>query len=81
MIAEDPPDSGPDRSIKHGETYTHEKHGRVEVEGIWRGVSEVDSAHNTAENGTIIIRYSCENGPAELIDTLDEFLDATEESE
>lgn len=70
-------DSGSDseRAVERGETYNHREHGPVEVEGIWRGVSEVDSARNATENDTIIVRYSVVEEPLDgLIDTLDEFL-------
>lgn len=69
--------------IRLGETYDHADYGPVEVTGIWRGVSEVDSAHNTSEEGTIIVRYVRENegrgGVGELVDPVDEFFKAVEE--
>lgn len=70
------------RVVKRGETYEHSEYGPVEVEGIWRGVDKVDSAHNAAESDTIIVRYSGDSDHVDsLIDTLDEFFAAIEDSD
>lgn len=73
-------DSDAKKTVERGKTYNHSEYGRVEVTGIWRGVNQVDSAHNTKENDMIIVRYS-RGGKliSELTDTLDEFLEAIED--
>lgn len=75
------PESDAERVIERGKAYNHSEHGRVEVNGIWRGVHKVDSAYNTKESGTIIVRYSItEDGPTgkEITATLNEFLEDIE---
>lgn len=70
-----------DRAVERGEEYDHDEYGRVEVTGIWKGVHQVDAAHNAKESGVIIVRYMLEDGEKhvdELTDTLEEFLAAVE---
>ena len=77
----DLPGSESDRVVERGKTYKHATHGSVEVTGIWKGVHQADTAHNTDETGIIIVRYSTEGEGDqfyELTDTLDEFLEAIE---
>lgn len=78
--SDDRPGSDADRVVERDETYEHSEHGRVTVTGIWRGIEEVDSAHNTNQKDVIIVRYSTttDDEPIdELTDTLEEFLAAT----
>ena len=79
--SDDRPGSESDQVVERGKTYEHAKHGPVEVTGIWKGVQQADTAHNTNETGTIIVRYSIEKDDGqfyELTDTLDEFAEAIE---
>lgn len=80
MTSKASPDSESDSVVERGEVYRHDKHGCVEVTGIWRGVSRVDEAHHTDEMDTIIVRYLSEQegNPVDLTDTLDEFIEAIE---
>lgn len=69
-----------DKIVKLGETYNHSEYGRVEVTGIWQGVNQVNSSHETDENPVIIVRFAREcEAVSELTDTLDEFLAAIED--
>lgn len=79
--SDDRPGPESDQVIERGKTYEHAEHGSVEVTGIWKGVQKADTAHNTDETGTIIVRYSTEGEEqqfCELTDTLDEFMEAIE---
>lgn len=75
-----------DLSVEVGERYDHERHGHVKVTGIWQGVTSVDRHTTTGEEQTIVIRYSLlttddRRGAPDLVDTIDEFLDAIEASD
>lgn len=73
--------SNAEQMVERGTTYDHAVHGEVEITGIWKGVTRADSAHQTTDSGTIIVRYSTEHdgkSVTELTDTLDEFLEAVE---
>ncbi|MFC7140064.1 hypothetical protein ACFQMA_09485 [Halosimplex aquaticum] len=75
--SDDLPGSDSERIIERGETYSHTKHGQIEVTGIWKGVNQVDKAHHADERDTFIVRYSAEVNGEEvdgLTDTLDEFV-------
>lgn len=79
--SDDLPKPEANQLVERDETYNHERYGLVKVSGIWRGVKEVDSAHNTNQKETIIVRFSTEQEDEqvdELTDTLDEFLEAIE---
>lgn len=79
--ADDLATSESDRVIERGETYDHTEYGLVEVTGIWKGVEQVDTAHNTNQKDVIIVRYSAQGDGEqidELTDTIDEFLTAIE---
>jgi hypothetical protein len=81
MGESDDPGSDGEQVIERGETYEHERHGDVEVTGIWKGIDEVDGTRDANENDVYIVRYSAdEDGKQvdELTDTLDEFLEAVE---
>ncbi len=75
------PGSDSDRVVERNETYDHNEYGAIEVTGIWRGVHQVDAAHHTNQEDVIIVRYSAEQDgerTEELVDTINEFLKATE---
>ncbi|WP_293032799.1 hypothetical protein [Natronococcus sp.] len=81
MSESDDPGSDGERVVEREETYDHERHGEVEVTGIWKGIEEVDGTRDADENDVYIVRYSTEEDGKEvdeLTDTLDEFLAALE---
>jgi hypothetical protein len=79
--SDEQPGSDGEQVVEREETYEHERHGEVEVTGIWKGVEEVDGTRDADENDVYIVRYSAdEDGKQvdELTDTLDEFLESIE---
>lgn len=75
------PSASADRVIERGDSYDHERYGRVEVTGIWKGIDGVDTTREADEKDVYIVRYAAEEDGErvdELTDTLEEFLDAIE---
>lgn len=74
--------SGSDRPIERGETYSHARHGRVEVTDIWHGTRQVDSLPSSADRDEglpTVVRYVPVVGgdwSDELAETADDFRDA-----
>ncbi|UTF55361.1 hypothetical protein [Natronosalvus rutilus] len=72
-----PADSG----LECGRTYTHTRHGRVEVTGLWQGTRWVDAVDQPNEGETVVVRYLPPDGETwrdERSALLDDFLAALE---